>query len=143
MKKLFSMFLCMLSFLCYGELSANESSEYNPENYVYDNHGNPIFVKVYVSLYEEDDHVNAKNSSLALQFIKKNHFFSQMLQKDHRGKFLAVPLQKKKSKDKDKDEYEDDPYQEKGWICPYCDHYNKNKHNTCQNKKCVLYRIPK
>lgn len=133
------MFVCFFAFLFLNPLKAQECCEDVSENYVYDNYGNPLFVKVYVTRCDEDAS-NSNKPSPALKFIKKNRFFSQMLQKDRHGRFLAVPLQKKKNKNKDEDD--DDPYQERGWVCPYCDTYNDQSRNVCSNKNCPLYRRP-
>jgi hypothetical protein len=133
MKKLSLIFVCLFTFLFLDHLAAHEHCADLSENYVYDHHGNPLFVKVYVTRYDEEAS-NSNKPSPALKFIKKNHFFSQMLQKDRHGRFLAVPLQKKKNKNKDEDD--DNPYQEQSWICPYCDTYNDQSRNVCSNKSC-------
>ncbi len=86
------------------------------KNYVYDDEGNALFVKVYLQ----------KNLS-----THRYPFVNSMVQDDQRGSYLAVPLKKKKSSDDD---------DESTWECPYCGTINPSSSNTCQKKGCVLHR---
>lgn len=107
----------MLMLFTFGAIHA--SNDYLMQNYVYDNEGNPLFVKVYLQ----------KNLS-----SNRHPFVNSMIQDDHRGSFLAVPLKKKKSND------DDDDKDESTWECPYCGAINPASRNTCQTKGCVLHR---
>ncbi len=92
----------------------------NPEDYIYNCEGTPLFVKVYV---EKQVLQNRGSSS-----------FLKLLQEDRNGSFLAVPI-KKKQKDKNEDEENEDT-----WICPICNTKNPEYATFCRNTACPLYR---
>lgn len=112
MKRLFSIMMFLIAFICLSCVSADEhEDDYNPQNYLYDEEGEHSFIKVYI------DKLDSK------------HIFHRLAQTDKRGSFLAIPLQKIHSKEKPDE-----------WRCPYCGLDNPVSTNTCLNKECTLYR---
>jgi hypothetical protein len=128
LKILFRLIVCLALFGL-DQVSAAEDDIYNPKNYVYDDEGNPLFVKVYL-----------RNPKAERRNQNKKHFFSKendmqilnlMMQEDLRGNFIAIPIKKKKN---------DDDEDESNWGCPYCHTINPSSRNSCSNKDCPLYR---
>lgn len=114
MKRLFSLVIFFIACAHMNPISADEvEGDYNPKNYLYDEEGNCSFVKVYIDK------------------IDSRHGFDCLAQRDGRGSFLAIPIQRFLSKEKPK-----------GWDCPYCGRRNPAERNTCSNPDCVLYRKP-
>ncbi len=123
----FSLLLSVSFFFNAINASAAENNEFNPKNYVYNNEGEPLFVKVYIE--SSNRNINADSLSLQKEGL---HILNLMMQEDRKGSFLVIPIKKKKSKSDDDDE--------STWICPYCDTENEASRNTCQNPQCVLHR---
>ncbi|MBS0607602.1 MAG: hypothetical protein KF898_05125 [Parachlamydiales bacterium] len=102
------------------------------QNYVYDDQGNPLFVKVYVpaskmELWKSSDKINLLSAE-----GQKIQILRRIVQEDGRGGFLVVPIKKKRSKDDDDEE--------STWECPYCLTVNPSNRHACSNPECPLYR---
>ncbi len=106
----------------------NAYCEVNVSNYLYDHDGNPSFVKVYLNEWDESN-IGKNEGFLAVNKVVRARFHL-LLQKDGKGSYMAIPLQKK-GKDKDKDKDEDDY-----WICPHCGRKNKETDNYCRTWGC-------
>lgn len=129
MKTIFFLLAMMLSY--FGALlAAHEDNHFNPKNYVYDDEGNPLFVKIYI-----ESVLTEKKSSSPSALEQKLHFLSSMMQNDSIGNFLAVPIEKKKKKQDNDDE-------ESTWTCPFCGTETPARKSACSNKDCILYRTP-
>lgn len=136
MKKLLS--ICMMFVGCFGvsySFSA-EAKSFDVKNYVYDDEGNPLFIKVYCKCCGEKSSHSHKKSGLPSSQENKLGILSKMLQKDQKGSFLVIPIKKKK---KNKDD--DNPF-EKYWECPYCQTLNPVYQAYCSNKNCTIYEEP-
>lgn len=120
MVKALTFFVLVLSFFS-ASASAHERHLFNPKNYVYDDEGNPLFVKIYVDSQKlEMFHAQKNGSANVTHFVNLN---------DAAGTYLIVPIHKKKRPDDDD-----------SWTCPYCGTENPAYRNTCSNPSCVLYR---
>ena len=100
-------------------ISANE---FNPKNYIYNDEGCPLFVKVYKNISNE-------TSVEARAIDEKKHSLYNFIQKDNGRSFIAIPI--KRNTDSGEDDY---------WECPYCETKNPASRNTCSNPDCPLYR---
>lgn len=106
---------------------AHNADCFNPKNYVYDEEGKALFVKVYVDLQKTSFRDSRETSSAETEY----HFLKMVTQVDCLGSFIAIPIRKKhNNKDGDDDI----------WVCPYCGTENPASQNTCLNKDCPLYR---
>jgi|GEM_PF-5858408 len=130
MIRVFYPLIALFIFFSSIHASANEIDDFNVKNYIYDDEGNAVFVKVYIKFSNQD----WSNSSSQQDNLP--HLLNRMTQDDQRGSYLVVPIKKKKYKDEDDDDDDD----ESVWECPYCYTINESYRNTCKNKKCVLYR---
>jgi len=113
----------------------NEIHNFNPKNYVYDDEGNPVFIKIYI----QSSTVNSPNQNKGRTHQEQDdliQILNRMTQHDQRGGYVVVPIKKKKSHDDD----DDDDKDESTWECPYCHRTNKASDNYCQTKDCVLHR---
>lgn len=109
-------------FCCTMKVSAHEE-HYNLKNYVYDDEGNPVFVKIYIPFEDHQENVCAAKACHMLQ----------AQQRDKSGSYIVVPIRKKKKSEEDDDD-------ENTWECPYCGIVNPASRNVCSNSDCVLYR---
>jgi hypothetical protein len=121
-------FLSVLAILCVSFFFSNQAVagmryDINPENYIYNHEGTPLFVKVYVG-----------KNALFIHQGKESLFLLKLMQKDRNGSFLPVPISKKHKPKKEDDEEEDT------WVCPYCETVNSASAGSCTNPDCVLYR---
>ncbi len=137
MKKfLYSLIALCVSF-CSLNASIDDNYNFNPKNYIYDDNGNPVFVKVYIDhLKPQSSDQNLEGISCAVQNTGLQTL-NLMTQYDERGSYLAIPIKSKKKKNNDDDE---DDKKEKYWKCPYCGTENPPERNTCSNSNCVLHR---
>src|SRR5580700_12017309 len=93
-------FLFVSMFCCFTiPLLAHKITTFNPKNYVYDDEGNPLFIKIYTKSLDIE-------FSQAEQFSfsssgTESHLLSSMIQIDTLGSFLPVPIQKKKKSSDD------------------------------------------
>jgi hypothetical protein len=128
MKKYFSFLILMCACFCMSFEAIGLTNEFDSKNYVYDDEGNPRFVKVYLNNQTCDtSNQKRENSSSTLQEIG-NLFINLFIQEDPRGVFIAIPI---RNRDRDDDDY---------WQCPYCDTINPASRNSCRNPCCPLYR---
>ncbi len=111
------------------QASATELNSFNPKNYVYDEEGNPLFVKVYLG--SANQHRNEKVLSSPANGLV---ILKRMAQEDKEGSFIAVPIYKKKKNNEDEND------DESNWECPYCYTINPASRNTCKNPDCPLHR---
>lgn len=133
MRKIFYPLITVFIFFSSIHASAG-IDDFNSKNYVYDDEGNPIFIKIYIESHKEKCS-NRNNSG--------THFFPQqdglqltlnrMTQDDQRGSYIVIPIKRKKDND-------DDDKDESTWECPYCHRENKASSNRCGTKGCVLNR---
>lgn len=124
--------MVVFTVFCTARVSSAEIDTFNPKNYVYDDEGNPLFVKVYLkaraeSLSQSGRAVSIPSQENDIQILKL------MMQEDQRGSFLVIPIKKKKSND-------DEDKDESNWECPYCHKINPASRNSCSNPECPLNR---
>lgn len=136
MIRVFALFIVLFSGSCSNFISANE---FNPKNYVYNDEGYPLFVKIYVE-GPENSPSHAEKAVYAPPLKEKTISFFNLMQKDDRGSFIVIPIKNKKKKSDEEEKEEDYDHDEKYWKCPYCDTENPASRNSCQNKKCCLHR---
>jgi hypothetical protein len=133
MKRIFYPLVTVFIFFSSIYASANRIDDFNLKNYVYDDEGNPVFVKVYIkspkAKFSDQDWSDSFSQQDSLP-----HLLNLMTQDDQGGSYLVVPIKKKKDKD------DDDDKDESVWECPYCGTINESFRNTCKKKGCVLYR---
>lgn len=123
MNRFFILITLLFSALCSNFASA---SEFDPKNYVYNDEGSPLFVKVYIEIPK----ISYRETSVeAFDLQKKIKPFFNLMQNDDRGSFIVIPI--KTAKDRDEDDY---------WECPLCGTENPATRNTCTNPDCPLYR---
>lgn len=125
MMRFLAALVMFLSSFCSNFISAHEC---DPKNYVYDDEGHPLFVKVYLET-TKDNLFDSKKTAYAFSSKENANFIFTLMQKDSGGSFIAVPIRKKTDSD-------DDDY----WQCPYCGAENSASRNTCSNPDCLLYR---
>lgn len=126
MKRIFYLSMVMLMFFT-SIYSFAGLEDFNVKNYLYDDKGNPVFIKIYISK-------EFSNQDLTdTQHFDFHQLLNRMSQEDQTGTYVIIPIKKKK-KQQDADEEED------GWVCPYCNTYNEASRNCCKNPDCVLYR---
>jgi hypothetical protein len=130
--KYFFRLVMLLIVLNSVPVSADSYGNFNPKNYVYDDEGSPVFVRVYVN--DSTTESSNRNRKAASLFLKEEgaQILDLMLQEDQKGSFLAIPLKKKKQKDDNEDE--------STWECPMCGRENPAYRNTCQFSDCPLNR---
>src|SRR5579872_7119646 len=106
----------------------NAHCDVDTTDYLYDDEGCPSFVKVYLNEEIENDFYEDEEFLTANKVILST--FRMLMQRDRKGSYLAIPLQKKgKDKDKDKDE-------EDYWTCPHCGRKNRATDNNCKTWGC-------
>ena len=129
MTKCFCFLMLILAYFSSVQASTGGWDGYvNPKSYIYDDEGNPVFVKVYVE--SSKCHRNADSPRLS----EKEQILNLMIQEDKAGSFWAIPIKKKKSKEKE------DDTEESTWECPMCGRTNPASRNTCQYSDCPLNR---
>jgi hypothetical protein len=136
MRRIFYSLIAVLTFFSSIYVSANEIEGFDLKNYVYDDEGNPVFIKVYIKSIKplKTKFSNQDWNDLPLQQDSWQQLMNQVSQEDQRGTYLIIPIKKKKGKDADDDK------DESNWECPYCGTDNPATRNTCSNRECPLYR---
>jgi len=128
MRKIFYPLIALFIFFGSVQASANRIDDFNFKNYIYDDDGNPVFIKIYIKSSTEILEQNKANTLPLQQLINR------MAQDDQRGSYIVIPIKKKKHKE------EDDDKDESTWECPYCGRTNKASSHYCETKDCVLHR---
>ena len=131
MKRILFQLMAMFTLFSsiYSSADYIEDLDLSIKNYVYDDEGNPAFIKIYI------EPSKAELLSSNRNFYQQNRLeriLNKMSQKDQRGTYFVVPIKKKKSKNDDDDT--------STWECPYCGTINPASNNTCSNESCPLYR---
>ena len=113
---------CLLILtLCTLSLSATDLTS---QSYLYDDQGEATFIKIYIDPPTPRNKRRTSSLQASLQQI-----LNRMAQEDPTGRYIVVPLKKKKGKDKD----------ESVWECPYCGKSNHAFENRCTKKSCSLH----
>src|SRR5512135_2812216 len=102
MKRFFYPLITLFIFFCSIHASADRIDNFNPKNYVYDDNGTPIFIKIYIDSPKVDRlHQNESSAPLFSLPGGDMQILNLMTQNDQRGSFIVIPIKKKKSKDDD------------------------------------------
>jgi hypothetical protein len=135
MKRFFYSLIALFISFCSIHASTNETENFNPKNYIYDDNGHPIFIKIYIETLKTSS--SGENEYAVSHSLQKGglQMLNLMTQNDHRGGYIAIPI-KKKNKNKN----DDDDKDENVWICPICERENPAYRNTCQWTDCPLNR---
>ncbi len=137
MRRIFYSLITMFIFLSSIHASANEIDDFDFKNYVYDDEGTPVFIKIYIkSPKTESSNENKSGTPLFQEQDDLQQILSRMAQDDQRGSYIVVPITKKKKIKDDDDEDKD----ESTWECPYCGQINRASSDYCERRGCVLYR---
>ena len=131
MKRFFYPLITMFIFFGSIHASTDRTPDFNLKNYVYDDEGVPVFIKIYIK--------SPKTGSLDQNQDGVQQVLNRIGHEDERGSYIVVPIKRHK-KEKDKDEDDADGYDESWWKCPYCGRKNDANSNYCGTKDCVLHR---
>lgn len=135
MKRKIYALAAILIFFCSIHVSASGVDDFNPKNYVYDDNGTPLFVKVYIKAPKTGFSQQSESASLLVSSQNADmRILNSIVQDDQRGSFIVIPIKKKKY------QVDDEERNESVWECPYCGTINESFRNTCKKKGCVLYR---
>lgn len=129
MRRLFYVWVAAFAFCSSGHIWANDVEHLSTKNYVYDDEGNPVFIKIYIKA-SKNVSSSQRNRTLPSLLEEDKKFWALMTQKDDRGTYIVIPIKKKKSSSDD----------ESTWECPYCHRENPASSNFCKTKGCVLHR---
>ncbi len=105
-------------------ISSLSATDLTSQSYLYDNEGEPRFIKIYIDSPTPRNKRRTTSLQAGLQQI-----LNRMAQEDPTGRYIVVPLKKKKGKDTD----------ESVWECPYCGKSNHAFENRCTKKSCSLH----
>ncbi|MGC1877931.1 MAG: hypothetical protein WA347_03265 [Rhabdochlamydiaceae bacterium] len=136
MRRFFYPLITVFIFFCSICALANGTDDFNLKNYVYDEEGNPVFIKIYIETSKTESSHRSKNASsfFPLQNEAGLQISNPMMQDDQRGSYIVIPIKKKKNKN------DDDDQEESTWTCPICGRDNPASRNTCQYGDCPLHR---
>lgn len=137
MRRIFYSLITMFIFFSSIHASANGIDDFDLKNYVYDDEGAPVFIKIYIeSPKTESSNRNKSTNRLFPQHNDFQQILNRITQEDQRGSYIVVPITKKKKIKED----DDDDKDESTWQCPYCNRVNKASSNYCETPGCVLHR---
>jgi hypothetical protein len=128
--RFFSLLVSVFIFFSSTYASADRNNDFNLKNYVYDDEGVPLFIKLYIKASKTES--SDRNKSVVPLFLAEEsvQILNLMMQEDQLGSFLAIPIKKKKEKEDD----------ESTWECPICGRTNPASRSTCQYSDCPLNR---